>query len=488
MPYNTMAKELFNVSASLLSRLGRWGLLQWLVAITVVYLFWQISLSGAILTADSPEKSTSLSELAKNTVGFGMFLFVFRLGSVVFSKNSGINIKDSTKTRWFWILLAISFLSGWVAMTAEDRLVSYFARKTSGQERLEAKKILFFNSAITQNKVRFPDLPKDIQESRVRTLAFVKALGFAIWNNKSLIEEINNLLNPVLNAMYGDKYYSEINREYDEYVKFFNDYWQKKNSFQTAITGVNFAQYAHYLAISLQRYGACVNDECRKKIKDDINLRIRKQFGDLAAEIEFEPEDFCKIEKQQDRYIGGRLAGESVFKICTVSEKELRDYFFNFIKTKPEGFSAKNDSLPEDIKNSFLDGKALNIKEWRSLFGKNVDREIEKIKATEFGNPKAYEKKGPKETEGEQYAISIFLPPVALGFSIGVCFLHAASLVILFFGHSPLVWLTTACICISPCFLAQSVPLKGSWGIYAKWLVFWEGELYPVGILRWVIG
>lgn len=254
-------------AANITAMLKRLTLFQWALIITILYLFWQISLSGAILMAGSEEASRSLSALAKRTVGFGAALFVFRAAL--------------RKLGWI-IALALAIPLGLGAMRAEDALVNHFAARASGQERLEARTILLFNTALTNGSASLPGLAKDIAEDKARLAAFTKVLGFAIWNNKALMTVINAQAEPLLAAVYGQEACDKVDREYARYVETFNAAQDKLARAEQMFRQSNFAAWRTQLNKRLAAYAACMSDACRQNVQASTERDMQTHLGDMS--------------------------------------------------------------------------------------------------------------------------------------------------------------------------------------------------------------
>ena len=73
---------------------------------------------------------------------------------------------------------------------------------------------------------------------------------------------------------------------------------------------------------------------------------------------------------------------------------------------------------------------------------------------------------------------------MALGFSVLVCILHLANVLVMLFGHA-LVWTAFGiALALAPLLFSPQLPFGGFAGTYASWLVDWEAFLYPFGIFR----
>lgn len=450
--------------------LKRLNVFQWLIVITICYLLWQISLSGAILTAETMQQSDRLSNLAQKTVGFGVALFVFRVAW--------------RKIRWL-ILVPAALLAGFLAMQMEDYLVNYFADKTTAQARLEAKKIQFFNNALPLKKVSLPQLPKDLAENPVTTRAFAKVLGFAIWNNPDLIAQINALLPAIAQAVYGQDAFAKIDAGYDQYARAWEASAQKLKDIEALLARLNFAQYARDLNSQLGVYAGCIDEQCRARITQKVNNYLRQQIKNIDLTLNLE--DFCAIRKTGARFVMGRNVGEKTEKVCATTEKNLHQWMLQKIRAIKEAALAEQKDLPPAVRQRLSNDGFLSLSQWRELWQAEIDQEAAAHVRKEFGNAEDYAPNGNLAAQGRAFAISIFLPPVALGFSVTVCFLHLTSLLTAA-THKPVICGAAAFICwILPAFFAASTPLTGFAGVYARWLVFWEGILYPFGIFRWLI-
>lgn len=445
-------------------------ILQCILLITGLYIIWQISLSGAILTAQSVEQSDRLSELARKTVGFGMALFVFRAGY------RRLGVRPA---------IPLALILGWAAMWSENAIVNHFADKSSAQARLEAKLIQLFNTAFAQGKVSLPDLPASIADDPVRAKAFSRVLGFAVWNDPALIRQIEARADAVLNALYGQELYDKVDAGYDRYAAAFSTAAQKLHTMQEAVARINFAQYARDLNGQLGAYAACQTDDCRKAIQDRVTQYLRRSLPELDLSLPLEA--FCRTVQSPARYVMGRAVPGGRERVCATSEKDLYDWVHNRFAGAQRASIPESIELPAEVRSRLLSGELLPLSEWQQLWKEQIDKEIAQRREAEFSHPERYGSGGPQEEEGRAYAISVFLPPVALGFSVSVCFLHLASLCAALTRRPRLCALAAAICWALPAFLATSVPLSGLAGVYARWLVFWEGFLYPLGLVRGIL-
>lgn len=437
--------------------------------VTALYVIWQISLSGAILSASSMEASDRLSSLAQKTVGFGMGLFVFRI--------------LYTRLRWY-ITIPIAISAGFLAMWIEDATVDYFAEETSDKARMDAKKIQIFSWAMLEDKVILSDLESGIRENRIKLKAFAKILGLAIWNSPKLVAQLDASLGPIFNALYGKEAHQNIDAGYARYVEAFKNSQARLGQIQSVLSKINYAQYARDLNRQLGAYAACVSDECRAKIAQRVNGYLEKTLPELDLKLDLEA--FCHMERQSGRYVLGRISGVREEKICSTDEKNLHAFIQkNFAQKLKE--SVNLDEIPSHLRDKILSRELISLSSWREMWKKEINAGIEKRKLEEFADPERYGPAGALAKEGKAYAVSIFLPPVALGFSVTVCFLHLASLGAAL-THKPTTCAIIAFICwLAPAVFATPVPISGLGGIYGRWLVFWEGWLYPLGLLRWLM-
>lgn len=468
----------FETYSPFLQRVKNYHLLHILIAITVLYLFWQISLSGAILTANNPEKTRTLSDIARYTVGFGMFLFVFRTccGKFFYS----LTVAQSLKKYLFWLIMLFSVLAGWGAMAAEDAIVNHYADRTSGQDRLDAKLILFFNQAFDTGKVSLPDLSSSIADNKIGSRTFAKMLGFAIWTNPALIKQIKSQAALILTAIHGQQWYDKIDNSYDEYINNFKKFSNEFGSFDI-LERRNFSRDSSMLNQQLAKFAKCSTEECRDKITDQTKHYIKNNIGNFPIELT----EFCK-KIPVERYVMGKKISDKESLECSVTETEL----YQWILGKKKEFinkSFEKSGLQEDMLANLDFQKPVSREVWRERFLKNMEKEIKQIERKEFAQPENYGAGGTEEIKGRDYSIAIFLPPIALGFSVTVCFLHLASLVARFTRFSLISYIAAFVIWLSPFFFATAIPLSGFWGEYGRWLIFWEETLYPFGILRWLL-
>lgn len=454
----------------ILRQLRRLTLFQWLLVVTALYLVWQISLSGAILTAQNVEQSDRLSELARKTVGFGTALFVFR----------------AAYRRLGWkLVLPLALVAGWGAMWAEDALVNHFADESSAQARLEAKTIQLFTAAMARGKVTLPELPAEIADAPLKAKAFSRVLGFAIWNDPALVRQITDRTDAVLNALYGQELYDRVDAGYDRYHAAYSAGAEKLRAAREALARINFAQYARDLNGQLGPYAACTTDDCRRKIAQRVNAYLHRNLPDLGMELDMEA--FCRDERQPARYVMGRAVPGAVVRICSTSEKNLHAWAQERLRSQNFATLPEMAGLPEAVRTRILSGDFLSLDAWRELWKTQIADELSARRQREFGQPEQYADGAALEKEGKAFAISVFLPPVALGFSVTVCFLHLASLCAALTRRPRLCALVAALCYVSPAFFATPVPLSGFAGVYARWLVFWEDALYPLGALRWLM-
>lgn len=446
-----------------------WTILRVLTVCTLLYLIWQMSLSAAILSAESIETSQRLSDLARLTVGFGTALFVFR---VAYARLG------------YFVAILLALIFGFVAMKTEDAIVNSLADNTSAQARLEAKTIQLFNTALAQGKVTLPDLPGEIATNTVKIKAFAKVLGFAIWNNPVLIREVSAKTSSVLNALYGQEMYHDIDAGYDRYAASFAQAADKVTAMQDALSRINFAAYAHDLNGQLVEYSICNTDACRRKIAERVQQYMTKILPDSQLEIDLNA--FCKDMAKPVRYIMGKPILGPTKRICSTSENNLYMYVLRQIEAAIESVFIDLE-LPEKVKTKILKGSLLSLEEWRNVWEDYVVEEIEKRKIAEFSNPEQYSDTGEFAQKGKAFAVAVFLPPIALGFSVTVCFLHLTSLCATLTRRPRLCCFVASIVYFLPVFFAAPVPIGGLAGVYARWLVFWEGTLFPFGILKCLI-
>ncbi len=436
-----------------------------LIICTIIYLFWQISLCGAILAAQTMEASQRLSELAKLTVGFGTALFTFR---------------SIYKKFRLSIAFIIAFVLGFGAMKTEDFLVNHYAEQTNAQERTEAKAIQLFNEAQVHGVISLDNLPQEIVSEPIKLKAFSKVLGFSIWNNTTLASEIFNKKSTILYALYGQELFNKVDKEYDEYINKYLSNIANITNVKQDLARLNFAELSHSLNAELVRYAACASQKCRDKLNTRVQKYVDRNFPHIP--LTFNLQDFCKKTSSTVYVLGKPVAGEAQ-EVCATSESDLFTYaqeqLSNKIQTKID-----DSSIPEHIKSKLLSETMLSLEEWRGVWKEHIDNIMLEREQDEFGNPAQYGDGGSHAEEGKDYAVAIFLPPIALGFSITVSFLHIASL------------LATATKCVVPSFIAvfsiyllpalfaTSAPLDGFAGIYATWLIFWQGFLFPLGIFK----
>ncbi len=444
-------------------------ILRYLLVITFFYILWQISLCGAILSADNMEDSQRLSELAQWTVGIGMALLIFR---------------SFYKKLRYSIIVPLALLGGFLAMETEDAIVRLFSENASAQERLEAKKVQLFNQALSQGIVSLTALPKSISENPIKVKAFSKVLGFSIWTSPALVQEINAQTKTVLTAVYGQEMYDKIDAEYNTYVRKYNEHSRTFLQTQQNLLSLNFMDIASKLNPQLKSYAACTTEACRAKISRRVQNYFSKHYS--QANFSFALEDFCTQENQGGRYVAGKLVSSSSIKVCGTSEQALYDYVQKRLEqTKQDVFSGTD--IPQSIKEQLQTGTMFSLEQWRNLWKTHAHERIAAIEKDDFSNAADYADDGKWAQEGKDYAISIFLPPVALGFSITVCFLHLLSLCVALFQRVKIFSILAINIYAAPAFFATGVPLSGFSGIYASWLIFWQSTFFPFGILRHII-
>ena len=437
-----------------------------LTVLTALYLLWQISLSGAVLMAKTVEESRRLSDLARLTVGLGTALFTFRVG---------------WQRLGFRLVLPLACLLGFGAMKAENTIVNHLADRASAQERLEAKTVLLFNTALNRNLVTLPDLAQDIASDPVKVKAFSKVLGLAIWNDAALIAEVTAKTYAVFNALYGQEMYDRIDAGYDRYLEAFQRNAEKLRALEDALANLNFAAYARELNGQLAPYAACADESCRRTIAERIAGYTAKALPGLS--FTFDPEAFCRAEDRPVRYIMGRAVSGSAELVCAASEQALHDHARKQVEDLKRA-ALKDLDAPEEIKQKLLAETRLSLAEWRDLWQGQVAEEIERMKTAEFGDPEQYGRGGKLAEEGRDYAVSVFLPPVALGFSVTVCFLHFTSLCVTLCRRLKICCAAFGLIYFLPYVFAPKLPLSGLAGLYAGWLVFWQSRLFPFGLLK----
>lgn len=448
------------------------------IALTLAYIFWQISLSGAILSASDIQSSERLSSLARWTVGLGGFLFTFRVcWGRKFTKRG---------SQGFWTIPAIlGLIIGIAFVWTEDAVVNHFADKADAQSRMDARTIQLFNSAFLQGKAVLPDLPASISENPVMASAFSKVLGFAIWSNPALIKSINDSRQKIITALNAEAAYEKIDAGYNEYISAM-DKVLKANA---ALRKIPYAEWAEMLNPQLGSYAACISDKCRADIRERISGYLKNYFSKTGfpLDLDFDPENFC-VTRHEKRYAMGREIKGQESRICHASEDSLQKHAEGMLRKALNESLPENAQLPEKIRERLLDVETpLSLDEWRAMFKDAFAEETGRKEKEEFGDPSVFGETGSQAAEGRNLAISIFLPPVALGFSVLVCILHLANIMTMFFGH-PVIW--TGCgitLAFSPLLFSPGVPLAGFAGYYARWLLEWEAMLYPLGIFRGLI-
>lgn len=459
-------------------RWQREGVKYGLVLITVLYVFWQISLSGAILTARDLATSQRLSSMARYTVGFGGFLFFFRLS---WSRKF---IARLVYGRWL-IPLGVGLLAGALFILAEDTLVNHYAARTDGQQRLDARTIQLFNAAFLEGRATLPALASGIASDPIKSRAFLKVLGFAIWNNPQLIAQINSERASLVAAMEGDKLYQQVDEGYATYVKAYGD----MQKLEADLLRIPYAEWATMLNKMLENYSSCSSDACRTEITAIVSRYLAgyMQRAGLPLELNLNLDAFCHSEKSS-RYVMGRLATGGERRICSATEGDLMAYVDSQVAEARERALATFGELPATIRERLLNaGDFITLDNWREMFASALDQELANRVAAEFGDPGRYAENGSQAAEGRDLAISIFLPPIALGFSVFVCLLHLANVLTMLFKR-PLIWIAGAIVLGAlPLAFATAIPLAGFAGVYGRWLVEWESILYPFGIFRSLI-
>lgn len=149
---------------------------------------------------------------------------------------------------------------------------------------------------------------------------------------------------------------------------------------------------------------------------------------------------------------------------CVANEKALHDWLMekknSFMK---EAFT--KSGLPQDMLANLNPDKPLTRDERRKRFAADMAKEIDTIERGEFGMPERYGQGGKDAVIGRDCAIAIFLPPIALGFSITVCLLHLASFAAKFTNRSAICYGTAFIVWLLPAFFATNIPISGFWGI-----------------------
>lgn len=438
-----------------------------LTFVTLFYLVWQMSLSGAILTATTEEQSQRLSDLARWTVGFGTALLTVRIGYTKGGRPLLVGI------------LALAL--GYGATRLEDTIVNTMADRTNGEERQDAKAVLLFNRGLAEGKARMTELAPQIAHSQVRLKAFSKVLGFAIWQDPTLMNELRHINEKIFPALFLPHIYAEVDKKYAEYVEVYNKYAPQFQEIKDTLTSTNYAQLFHVLRQQLVQYAQCSGATCQQ-LQSQVDRWLQKNNMHMTVSLG----DFCRNVPSAGVYVMGRSVGTSSQRICSVTEAELyahaqqslRAELLAQIKEKNTGniSSAKLEEL--------LDGPGLTLEQWRQRSDPHVQKKLEELREENFRPATAYAKGGPHAEEGRDHSIAVFLPPVALGFSVVVCVLHLTSMTIVLLGHSRLCTILGTLALFLPALCAASVPVSGFAGIYARWLIFWEAAFYPCGLLR----
>ncbi|MDE6734291.1 MAG: hypothetical protein K2J64_02350 [Desulfovibrio sp.] len=449
-----------------------------LPGLTVLYIFWQISLSGAILTAADMETSRRLSSLARWTVGLGGFLFVFRL---TWGRPFTARLRQARRV----LPVGLGLVAGALFVCAEDAIVDHYAARADAQARMEAKTIQLFGAAFLKGKVRLPDLAAEAAQDPVKARAFLKVLGFAIWSDPTLIAEVNSQRAAILGALQGDAPYRRIDSAYADYAARAAA-WQNAES---QLRRIPYAEWAALLNPVLGQYAACTNDQCRAEISSKVKAYLGRymQKKGLELPLDIDLDAFCET-RHETRYVMGREVRGGESRTCAASEQSLRGQVDSMARAAMDKALERLRDLPPAIRSRVADlSSPLSLEAWRALFKSQIDAEIEKRLNAEFGDPARYAEGAPEAAQGRDYAISVFLPPVALGFSVLVCLLHLANVLTMLFRHALLWSAGAAGLCLLPLLFATPVPLSGMAGLYARWLMQWEALLYPFGIFRGLI-
>ena len=438
-----------------------------LTLVTLLYLIWQMSLSGAILTATTEEQSRRLSDLARWTVGFGTALLTVRMA---YAKGGRPLLVG---------LLALAL--GYGATRLEDALVNTMADRTSGEERQDAKAILLFNRGLSEGKAHMTELAPQIAHSQVRLKAFSKVLGFAVWQDPALMEELRRINEKVFPALFLPRIYAAVDKKYAEYVGVYNTYAVQFQEIKDTLTSTNYAQLSHMLRQQLIQYAQCSGATCQQ-LQHQVDRWLQKNNMPMTVSLG----DFCRHVPGAGVYVMGRSVGASSQRICTVTEAEL--YAHAKQSLRAELLAKIQEKSSGDISGAeleeLLDGPGLTLEQWRQRAEPHVQKKLDELRAENFRPATAYAKGGPYADEGREHSIAVFLPPVALGFSVVVCVLHLTSMAIVLLGHSRLCTALGALALFLPALCAAAVPLSGFAGIYARWLIFWEAAFYPCGLLR----
>ena len=449
-----------------------------LSSLTLIYVIWQFSLSSAILMTETVEQSRSLSNIARFTVGLGAALWIFRLG-------------NSKKVK-FKIVIIVAILVGYCAMLIEDMIVNSFADRTTGEERRGAAALLIFDNGYKNGLAVFTDLAPEIADSKLRSIIFLKVMSLIIWQDKELRKKIYTIVEKKLfKSLVLEKVITEIDALYDIYANAYNssNYQQIRE-----LKHINFYQYVNHLKKYLSRYEKCYDEMCRKSIQDEIEILYRK--GKIPISLPLEA--FCQM-IPIDRYVNGRKISVGTRRSCAaderrialVTEETMREKYIDKIKANA-GDLLKWVTI-EEIERLLSDSHVITPSEWRELplIKKRVDKIIQEELARRLPQADVFGTGGSRAEEGRELCISIFLPPVALGFSLAVCFLHILTTICLVLSSkrdTVLVFLAGFTTFLLPAYLATSVPIVGFAGAYARWLIFWEVWLVnPLAILRPVI-
>lgn len=425
-----------------------------LMGVTVVYLFWQVSLSAAILTAGTLEESQRLSRLAKFTVGFGSALLVLRMLAL-------------RKAHLCWLIL-LPLVAGYVAVWTEDAIVDTFAERATGEDRRDAQQILLFNDGLINGVVTLEDLAPHIAAHPVQVRAFAKVLGFAVWHNPALMGQVRNLNLQVLDALTLPAIYKKIDEGYARYVAFAQKQGQELAEAQRSLNTMPFENMTIDLNRALNRYNNCgKNTQCRKAIQERTNRELANRNITVPVRLEA----FCG-----DDGMG-----------CVATPKAVYEYFLAemdaMVQPALDELHRKEGVAPGTFTLAMLN-PILTQEAWRQRMVAAAQKTLAQEQAQRFQPAEHYAEGGVLAREGKDFCIAVFLPPVALGFSVIVCFLHITNVAVVFFGHARLFSGLAAAVLAWPLLFGPSLPLAGLSGMYARWLVFWESTIYPYAIFK----
>lgn len=442
--------------------------------LTLAYVIWQLSLSGAILSAATENQSRSLSDLARITVGLGAGLWVVRLGVAKHCRPVLVGI--------------LALVLGWGAMQLEDTIVNACADRTDPGQRRDACAVLLLNKALLEGTAELQTLSDEISSDPTKRRVFAKVLGFAVWRDESLMKEVRYAADKSIDGNALPAIMKEVDTRYERYKK---EYEEHADAFKKAERQINTADYAHLLPKlnpQLAKYATCGEDHaCKSKIQSNVDRWLQHNGFNFSLPLEA----FCRQEPVIE-YVNARPVTQSYRTVCYAKEEDvvavLRKELLSKLTSKdlPEGVTE------EQLRRGFSD-KPFTHAQWRKEAEPRIRQKLSELRREYLPPAEEFAPGGPQEETGRERCIAIFLPPVALGFSLVVCVLHILTTLVMLGrpsqpGSRKRAWIIMGSgflALLLPAFFGPDIPLEGFAAPYARWLIFWESYLaYPFGILR----